>query len=229
MTPLELFECEQGSGLWASARCGKVTASRCFDMAGKNQNGDEAARRRDYRNELMVEILTGRPVVQRVTREMQWGIDQEPFARAAYEMARDVLVQTCGFVVHDDIERFGCSPDGLVGHDGMLQIKCPKTTTHLAWMLSGTIPIEHMPQMLGELSCTGRTWCDFMSFDPRLPKHLQTYIRRFQRDEKLIFTLESEVVHFNNEIDALLRKLPQGEPQPIVNIAEEQREDEVEF
>ena len=230
MTPSELFQCEQGSDLWARARCGKVTASRCAEVSAVRQDGDEASKRRAYRNELMVEILTGRPVLHRVTREMQWGIDQEEFGRSAYEMARGVLVRTCGFVVHPDIERFGCSPDGLVGHDGMIQIKCPNTTTHLAWMLSGSIPIEHLPQMLGELSCNPeRTWIDFVSFDPRLPSHLQTYIRRFQRDEKLIFALEANVVHFNHEIDAELEKLPQAAAQPIVTIAEQERADEMEF
>ena len=112
---------------------------------------------------------------------MQWGLDQEPFARAAYELHAGVLVETCGFVLHPQIARFGASPDGLVGDDQpLIQIKCPTTKTHLEWMMAKTIPLEHIPQMLAELSCTGREWADFVSFDPRLPEHLQLFVLRFR-------------------------------------------------
>lgn len=208
MTALELSNLEQGSELWLEARCGIPTASRCGDMIAMTKKG-ESADRRNYRTELIVEILTGLPYPRRVTLEMQWGIEQEPFARAAYEMQRDVLVETCGFVLHPGITRFGASPDGLVGDDGVIQIKCPNTSTHLSWMLAGVVPVEHCPQMLAEMACTGRAWCDFVSFDPRLPAHLQLFVRRFARDENLIATLETEVVHFNAEIDGVLAALPQ--------------------
>jgi hypothetical protein len=215
MTPLELSNLEQGSKAWAAARCGIVTASRCGDVIAVTKKGDEKAERGDYRGELICEILTGNPYPHHITREMQWGVDQEPFARAAYEMQRNVLVETCGLIVHPHIPRFGASPDGLVGDDGMIQIKCPNTRTHLAWMLGGIIPVEHCPQLLGELSCTGRAWCDFVSFDPRLPLHLQLFVRRFERNEGLILQLETEVVHFNREIDGVLASLPQ-KPQGVV-------------
>src|SRR5579864_7292383 len=136
MTPFEAYELEQGSQRWREARCGLVTASRCADVVASVKKG-EAAPRRNYRTELVIEILTGQPAEQYVTREMQWGADQEQFARAAYELERDVLVETCGFVIHPDISRFGCSPDGLVGEDGLIQIKCPTTATHLSWILAG--------------------------------------------------------------------------------------------
>lgn len=179
----------------------------------------EKAERRHYREELIVEILTGITADQYVTREMQWGIDQEIFARAAYEMAREVMVGTAGFFLHPNIARFGASPDGLVGEDGLVQIKCPTTATHLNWILDGRLPDEHVPQMLAELSCTGRKWNDFVSFDPRLPKHLQLFIRRFHREEPLIALLEAEVEHFNSEIQDIIDQLPQAPAgQPIANI-----------
>lgn len=227
MTALELSNLEQGSELWKQARCGIPTASRCGDMIAMTKKG-ESADRRNYRTELIVEILTGVPYPRYVSHEMQWGIDQEPFARAAYEMQRDVLVETCGFVLHPGIARFGASPDGLVGNDGVIQIKCPNTSTHLSWMLAGVIPLEHQPQMLAEMACTGRAWCDFVSFDPRLPAHLQLFVRRFERDENLISTLESEVVHFNAEIDGVLAALPQ-QPQGIVLAMELTDPDELQF
>jgi hypothetical protein len=227
MTALELSSLEQGSELWVAARCGLVTASRCADVVAMTKKGESAARR-NYRSELIVEILTGQPYPRYVSQEMQWGIDQEPFARAAYELERDVLVETCGFVLHPDLARFGASPDGLVGDDGLIQIKCPNTTTHLGWMLAGTIPVEHAPQMLAEMSCTGRAWCDFVSFDPRLPSHLQLFIRRYDHDEQMISTLEAEVVHFNAEIEDVLRALPQG-PQPVLCILDQVDPEEMEF
>ena len=227
MTALELSLLEQGSPEWAQARCGLVTASRCGDVIAMTKKG-EGADRRNYQTELICERLTGVPYPQYVSQEMQWGRDQEPFARAAYELQRDVLVETCGFIVHPRIARFGASPDFLVGTDGLGQIKCPNTTTHLTWMMSGQIPLEHIPQMLGELSCTGRDWCDFISFDPRLPEHLQLFVRRFARDGKLIAALESEVQHFNFEIDDVLKALPQG-PQPVISMLDHADPEELQF
>lgn len=228
MTAADLANCEQGSELWLEARCGLVTASRCGDATAMTRKGDEKAERRNYRAELICEILTGQPYPRYVSQEMQWGIDQEPFARAAYELQRDVLVETCGFVLHPDIPRFGASPDGLVGDHGLIQIKCPNTSTHLTWILAGTIPVEHMPQMLAEMACTGRAWCDFVSYDCRLPAHLQLFVRRFARDEKLIATLEAEVVHFNAEIEGVLAALPQ-QPQGVVLSMDQVDPDELQF
>lgn len=225
-TPFQV-DCVQGSREWFQARCGNVTASRCGDVVAMTKKG-EAAPRRDYRTELISEILTGHPYPRHVTQEMKWGIEQEPFARAAYELQRDVLVEICGFIPHPSVARFGASSDGLVGHDGLVQIKCPNTTTHLSWILSGTIPVEHMPQMLAEMSCTQRAWCDFVSYDSRLPEHLQLYVKRFARDEKLIAVLEREVVHFNGEIDEQIAILPQ-KPQKIAEVLDWPCADEVEF
>jgi len=222
MTPGIFIDCEQGSDVWAEARCGKVTASRAGDVIATTQRAGEAAPRRLYRGELLSEILTGKPYPQHVTKEMLWGIEQERYARDAYEAARNLMVDTCGFVLHGHIERFGASPDGLVGDDGMIQIKCPNTTTHLAWMLGKTIPLDHMPQMLAELACTGRKWCDFVSYDPRLPAHLQLFVCRMERNESFVMALEQEVIHFNAELDDVLRQLPQAPiAQPALQAGEE--------
>ena len=222
-----ILDVEQGTDRWAEARCGRITASRAADVIALTKKG-EAAARRDYRTELIIERLTGVPVPQYVSKEMQWGLFQEPFARAAYEIYHGIEVDQAGFVIHPHISYFGCSPDGLVGDDGMIQIKCPNTTTHLAWLMAGTIPVEHLPQMLAELAVTGRKWIDFVSFDPRLPEHLQLFGRRYSRDEKMIATLESEVVHFNGELEGALKALPAG-PQPVAKLLEFKNQEEVEF
>lgn len=208
-----VINCIHGSREWKEARCGLVTASRAADVLNTLKKGGEGADRKKYRMELAIEILTGQPFPHKVTQEMQWGIDQEQFARAAYEIKRNTLVEICGFFVHPTVNRFGASPDGLVGSTGLTQFKCPSTTTHLAWMLGGVIPLDHAPQMLSELACTGREWNDFVSFDPRLPEHLQLFIRRMERCDHAphIAQLEQEVIRFNGELDALLAALPQPE------------------
>lgn len=223
----------QGSEMWQQLRCGLTTASRAADVIATLKNGKgEKAERANYRTELICERLTGVPYPQFVTREMQWGLDHEDEAAAAYELQEGVLVDRCGFVIHPTIDRFGASPDRRVGDKGLLQIKCPTTRTHMEWMLAGTVPIEHIPQLLAELSCDPeREWIDFMSYDPRLPEHLQKFVKRFPRDaqaEKLISTLEGEVIHFNQEIDQVLALLPQG-PQPAAKLLEMPMPDEAEF
>lgn len=227
-TPENYLECVQGSELWLKLRCGYVTASRAGDVIASVKKG-EAAPRKNYRVELISERLTGIPYPQYVSAEMQWGIDHEAEARAAYELHAGELVDTCGFVLHPAISMFGASPDGLVGDVGLIQIKCPTTRTHLDWMLAGTIPVEHMAQMLAEMSCTGRSWCDFVSFDPRLPAHLQLFVKRYERDEKLIAALEQEVQHFNAEIDQVMASLPQAGPAPVVDLLDHNDEEEREF
>lgn len=201
-----IADCEQGTPEWLQLRCGKVTASRIADALAEIKKG-EAASRRNYRTELVVETLTGVPVEQYVSKEMQWGIDTEPFARAAYELRQDATVDTLGFAVHPQIPRFGASPDGLVGNDGVLEIKCPNTSTHLECLLTGAIPSEHFPQMRAELACTGRAWVDFVSFDCRLPSHLQLFVKRFHRDEERIAEMERRVLEFLAEVDDVLAHL----------------------
>ncbi len=224
-TPGHFLDVVQGSVMWQELRCGHVTASRVGDVIATVKKG-EAAARRNYRMELIYERLTGQPHPQFVSQEMQWGLDHEAEARAAYELFKGVLVDTTGFVLHPTIERFGASPDGLVGDDGLIQIKCPTTKTHLEWLLAGTIPLEHVPQMIAEMSCTGRDWCDFVSYDPRLPEHLQLFGRRYNRDDDVVAAVEKEVVHFNQELDQVLKALPG--PQPAAKLLEMPRDDEPE-
>ena len=207
---MKIIDFPQGSPEWLQARAGKVTASRINDVMAKIKSG-EAASRKDYKAQIVAEILTGTPQENGFkSAEMQWGNDQEPFARAAYEIATGAMVDQVGLVLHPTIERGAASPDGLVGPDGLVEIKCPKTATHLQYLVDGKVPTHYQPQMLWQMACTGRDWCDFVSFDPRLPDHLQLFIRRFNRDQKRIDEIESEVRAFLAEVDAILAALPQA-------------------
>jgi putative phage-type endonuclease len=202
-----ISECEQGTPEWIQLRVGKVTASRIPAVLAKIQKG-ESAPRRNYRAEIVSETLTGLPADERyVTPEMRWGKEQEPRARAAYECQQDVIVDTVGFVIHPTNPRLGCSPDGFVGTDGLVQFKCVKTSTHFEYILAGVVPEEYVPQMLVEMACTGRAWCDFVSFDPRLPAELQLFVRRLYRDDAKIAEIETAVAVFLKETDALLARI----------------------
>lgn len=206
-----IIQCEQRTDEWAALRCGKVTASRVSDVLAEIKKG-EAASRRNYRTELVIETLTGSPVEQYVSPEMVWGTEQEPFARAAYELRCDVTVDTAGFVIHPEIPRFGASPDGFIGSDGLVEFKCPNTATHIGYLLGQTLPVEYASQMFSQLACTGREWCDFVSYDPRLPEHLQLFIRRLHRDGAIIQQIEAKVGEFLEEVDATVDKLSMPEP-----------------
>lgn len=236
MTPAESLSLVQGTPEWLEARVGFVTASRCGDVIAmkkptKNQNTppEEMKARADYRMELIVERLTKLPYPQYVSWEMQWGIDHESEARVAYEIQQDVLVDTVGFVQHPTMPLFGASPDGLVGDDGLIQIKCPNTRTHLEWTRGGfaAIPVEHLAQMIAELACTERKWCDFVSFDPRLPEHLQLFVYRYVPDPKFVTAVERDVDLFNREIESELLALPQ--PRVLAQVLDMPKPDEMEF
>lgn len=219
-TSNHLADCIQRSPEWFEARRGLVTASRCADVIAilKRSKG-EAAPRRNYRMELACEILTKKRIDPfaayggKLPKAMEWGVEQEPFARAAYELECSVLVETCGFYIHPRIARFGASPDGLVGADGLIQIKCLDTKNHLELMLEDVIPVEYAAQMLADLACSGRQWCDFVSFDPRLRGN-ELFIRRLERKdfEPQIAQLEAEVDRFNADLDEMLAKLPKATP-----------------
>jgi predicted phage-related endonuclease len=138
---------------------------------------------------------------------MQHGTDTEPLARAAYEALQDVLVDEVGFVPHPSIIMAGASPDGLVGDDGLLEIKCPNTATHIETLLSQSVPGKYNTQMQFQMACTGRQWCDFVSFDNRLPEELQLFVKRVPRDNEFIKQMEDEVVKFLNELDIKIAQL----------------------
>lgn len=197
----------QGSPEWHAARVGRVTASRIVDVMATIKTG-EAASRRDYKWQIVAEILTGKPAEGGFFNQaMQWGVEQEPFARAAYELRYETLVDQIGLVPHPRIARAAASPDGLVGDDGLIEIKCPKTVTHLTTLAEGKIPNEYQLQMCWQMACTGRKWCDFTSFDPRLPDELQLCVIRFHRDEDRIACIEQNVERFLDEVDAMIQTL----------------------
>ena len=185
---MRVIDVEQGSSAWLAARQGRITASRIKDAMNYLKKGGESQKRADYRMDLIAERLTGLTTETFVTGAMQWGIDNEPFARAEYELLTDRIVDAVGFIVHPRLDCSGASPDGLVGDDGGVEIKCPNTTTHLEWMLAGVVPEEHTAQMMWCMACSGRNWWDFVSFDPRIKEPgLQVFISRLLSQRKHVF------------------------------------------
>jgi len=189
---------EQRTDDWFAARIGKVTASRVADVVAKTKSGYSASRD-NYMAQLVCERLTGKPAESFSNAAMQWGTETEPLARAAYEAKMNVLVDEVGFIDHPSIVNSGASPDGLVGADGLIEIKCPNTATHIDTLLSQTVPKKYADQIFWQMACTGRDWCDFVSYDPRLPSDLQLFIKRIPRDDKYIQLLEAEVIEFLTE------------------------------
>lgn len=197
---------EQQSAEWFAARIGRVTASRVDDVIAKTKSGYSASRA-NYLAELVAERLSGTRAEGFTNSAMQWGTDQEPEARLAYEFRTDEEVEEVGFVQHPVIAMSGASPDGLVSDDGLIEIKCPNTATHIETLLTGIIPGKYETQMLWQMACTGRDWCDFASFDPRLPEAMRLYVKRFYRDNERIAELEDEVRTFLFELDTTVSRL----------------------
>lgn len=197
---------DQRTDDWFTARLGKVTASRVADVVAKTKTGVSASRG-NYMAQLIVERLTGKPVESFSSSAMQWGTDTEPLARAAYEMATDMMVEEIGFVEHESIPMCGASPDGLVGDDGLIEIKCPNTATHIETLINNTIDNRYVLQMQWQMACTDRKWCDFVSFDPRMPEALQMKIIRVNFNEMLVADLENQVEQFLNEVQEKLEIL----------------------
>jgi predicted phage-related endonuclease len=207
---------DQRTDDWYAARIGKATASRFKDaIATKKQTekqkkdnlpGDPMQAQLDYLTELVVERLTQQPVQRYATAAMQWGTEQEPAARAAYERITGTSVEETGFVAHDTLLA-GCSPDGLVDWDGLVEIKCPwNTANHIETLLNG-MPDEHIPQVQGQMWITGRQWCDFVSYDPRMPAELQLHVQRINRDPTYVADLERRVTEFLAEVGAQVEAL----------------------
>ena len=194
---------------WLQNRVGHATASRMKDvMAELKSNKGEATARRNYRIQLVAERLTNTSQGNTyVSPQMQWGIEQESFARAAYEIQSDCMTDMVGFGLHETIEHYGGSPDGLVGKHGGVELKCPDTSTHVTWILAGVVPEEHQPQMYCLMDVWERDWWDFVSYDSRVPKNLQAFIVRLPRDEMKLAALRDGVIKFNSEVDALESKL----------------------
>jgi len=203
---LMIEKVEQGTPEWFAARLGNVTASRVADVIAKTKSGYSASRE-NYMAQLICERMTGTVAESYTNSAMQWGTETEPLARAAYESLADVLVDEVGYVQHPTIERAGASPDGLIGLFGLLEIKCPNTATHIDTLISEQVPTKYITQMQWQMVCTGRAWCDFVSFDPRLPSGLQMFVKRVEFDAEYAATLEIEVVKFLAELDTKISKL----------------------
>lgn len=197
---------EQRSEEWFAARLGKVTASRVADLMAKTRTGPSASRA-NYMAELICERLTGEPAANFSNAAMQWGTETEPMAREAYGFLRACDVVEAGFVPHPFIDGFGASPDGFVGADGLVEIKCPNTATHIETLLSETVPAKYITQMQAQMACTGRAWCDFVSFDPRLPEDMQIWVKRVPADPAFITDMEAEISAFLLELTQKLDAL----------------------
>lgn len=197
---------EQGSLDWKLQRLGKVTASRMADLMARTKTGWSTSRA-NYMAELLVERLTGVPTESYTSAAMQWGTDNEALARASYEFLRDATVEACGFIDHPTIPMCGASPDGLVGSDGLVEIKCPLTATHVETLQGASVPGKYISQIQWQLACTGRQWCDWVSFDPRMPATMQVFVERIRRDPEKIAELERNVSGFLAELDGKVKAL----------------------
>lgn len=190
---------------WFKARCGMATASKFKDILAKTKTGASTSRL-NYCTQIVTERLTGLPSGSFSNSATTWGTEQEPLARDAYRIKTSNIVEEVGFIRHETLMA-GASPDGLIDWDGLIEIKCPyNSTVHINTLLNG-VPTEHIPQIQGQLWITGRDWCDFVSFDPRLPENLRLFISRVQRDEVYIKVLASEVIGFLEEVNKLAARL----------------------
>ena len=197
---------EQGTDEWKMARLGHVSASNLDAVMAKVKTG-ESKTRLDYKIRVATEQITNAIQDSYSNQYMEWGIEQEPFARMAYEACTESFVEKTGFWKHPDIKWFGCSPDGLVGDDGLIEIKCPKSTTHVKYLLDNKLPDDYYWQVHGQMLVTGRKWVDFISFDPRMPEHKQLFITRVNRDEEIMAQLKVAVIGFLSEVDEMIQRI----------------------
>lgn len=196
----------QGSDEWKALRLGKVTASRIADVIAKTKTGYSASRA-NYMAQLIAERLTDTVADAYTNAAMQHGTETEPEARSAYEFYQGATVEQVAFVAHPKIDQAGCSPDGLVGADGLVEIKCPNTATHLETLLGQAVPAKYEAQMQFQMACTGRKYCDFVSYDPRMPENMRLFIKRVHRNDKFIAEIEGEIASFLLEMAVKLSEL----------------------
>jgi putative phage-type endonuclease len=190
---------EQGSEEWLKIRLGKVTASGVADVLAKTKTGVSASRG-NYLVKLAIQRITGQIEESYTNDAMQWGIDNEAQARVAYEIASNCFVDQIAFVEHPTIKWFGASPDGLVNEDGLVEIKCPNSSTHWEYFKAKAPPKKYYIQMQAQMACTNRKWCDFVSFDPRMPDKSKLLIVRVPRSNEFISDIENEVQQFLDEV-----------------------------
>lgn len=197
---------QQGAG-WLLSRVGNLGASSFWKAIDTLKNGKPSKTQTDYLKQLVAERMTGVAASNYVTPAMQWGIDNEPGARMEYERITGNQTELVGFILHPTIQFCGASPDGLVGEDGLIEIKCPNTATYLEWLTDGGIPEDHKPQMLLQLACTRRKWCDFVAFDPRIKRGPQIFIRRFEPTPADIEGAEAQAAAFLAQVDELFERV----------------------
>lgn len=196
------------SAAWITARSGHLTASRMADvLAVSKRDGKPLKARTDYAIELVAERMTGFATDHFVTSDMQWGLDNEDAAKAAYEEVSGNKLSKAGFLLHPRLEFCGATPDAFCNDDGLAEFKCPRTTTHVTWMLAGEIPEQHKPQMCLQLLVTGRKWCDFVSFDPRCPPRQRVFIRRYEPTQAELDEVDKQAELFLQEVEALFAKV----------------------
>lgn len=196
----------QGSEEWFKSRLGKATASRIADILAKTKSGYSTSRE-NYCVELALERITGARQEFYQNDAMKWGTETEPLARAAYEAHTGAIVDEVGMIDHPSIAMAGASPDGCIDADGLIEIKCPNSATHMKTLLSKKPDSKYIMQMTWQMACTGRRYCEFVSFDPRFPLHLQLFITRIDRDDKAVSDMEAEVIKFLDEVDAMVQQL----------------------
>lgn len=197
---------EQGSSEWLQMRLGKLTASRMADVLATTKSGPSAARK-NYLAQLVAERLTGDIGEGFTNTAMQWGTEHEPLARSEYEIINDLSVDHAPFVDHPYIGMCGASPDGFVGDFGLVEIKCPNTATHIDYLLAQKPPSKYVPQMALQLACTERKWCDFVSYDPRMPKEFKLFIVRYEPNQEYLEMIEAEAMKFIEEVDETISRL----------------------
>lgn len=211
---MKVVRCTQHSHEWFEARVGHVTGSEVASVLNYLKRGDESAERRNYRFKIASELLTGVAQGQGyVSAAMDWGNEQEPFARGAYEVSTNSQVSQIGFVLHETIPFFGGSPDGMVNDDGGVELKCPDTTTHLKWILDGEVPEAHRDQMYTYMALTERRWWDFASFDPRPrdPRY-HLFIKRLDWNDERIDQIESGVKQLLSEVHEMIEGIKEACP-----------------
>ena len=196
----EAAQIAQGTKEWHQLRLGKVTASRVADILAKTKTGPSASRQ-NYLIELALQRTTGIIQESYSNSAMEWGTQTEPQARVAYEVKTNNFVDQVAFIEHPSIDWFGCSPDGLVSDRGLVEIKCPNSTTHWEYFKYNRPPTKYVIQMQAQLAVTGRDWCDFVSFDPRMPDRSQLLVVRVDRDEAFIAEMEAEIKQFLSEVE----------------------------
>ncbi|WP_317992700.1 lambda exonuclease family protein [Bartonella gliris] len=201
---------EQRTAEWFQARLGKVTASNIYNVLSKTAKGLPTSKYEDYKIKLMTERLTGEISQSYTTPAMQWGIEHEDDALREYEFIYDTEVTRCGFIPHPKIEMAGASPDGLIGDDGLVEVKCPQSINHLRFFMDDEIKPEYLAQMQFQMACTGRKWCHFISYNPQFVGRstgLRMKIKRIHRDEKQIEEINKAVESFLAEIDQDMKQI----------------------